>query len=118
MSEISLPTCAKVAMGLQGLVAILNLAVWMLWASWGLMSWWHVMLTGTVFLPALALCSIAVFGLGMGRMYGWVMGLLGNGASAAVLLFFAGPFAVLPAAVLVYLLIPSVRGFYVRNYYQ
>jgi hypothetical protein len=118
MSEADLPRCAKVATGLQGLVAFLVFAVWMLWASWGVISWWHVMLTGVVFFPAFALCAISMFGLSKGMMFGWVTGLIGNGASAAVLLFFAMPVAVLPVGLLVYLLVPSVRGFYVRNYYQ
>ena len=43
------------------------------------------MLTGIVFFPAFALCAIALFGLSKGMMFGWVTGLIGNGASAAVL---------------------------------
>ncbi len=118
MGIASLPTCAKVATGLQALVAILVLAVWVLWASWGIISWWHLALTGIVFFPAFALCVAALIGLSKGMMFGWVIALLGNGASAAALLFFSGPFAVLPAAVLAYLLIPSVRGYYVQGYYR
>jgi hypothetical protein len=118
MSKTGLPKCAKVATGLQGLVATLVLAVWVLWASWGIISWRHVMITGAVFFAPVALCAIALFGLSKGMMFGWVTALLGNGASAAVLLFFAGPAAILPTALLVYLLFPGVRGFYVRDYYQ
>ena len=100
------------------LIAVLVLAVWVLWASWGIISWWHMILTGIVFFPPFALCVIASIGLLRGRMFGWVAGLIGNGASAAVLLFFAGPLAVFPAGLFVHLLIPAVRDFYIRDYYQ
>jgi ABC-type maltose transport system permease subunit len=116
-SEASLPTCAKVATGLQVLIASIVLVIWGAWASWGRFPN-SLVVASAIFLPALVFCTAAAFGLSRGRMFGWVMALVGNGASAAILLFFAGPFGILPAALLVYLLLPNVRGFYVRNYYQ
>ncbi|MGB6726445.1 MAG: hypothetical protein WBE74_11115 [Terracidiphilus sp.] len=118
VTTTTLPRSAKVATGSQGLVAVLLFAVWILWASWGILSWRHVMLSGIVFFLPFVLCTIALFGLSKGMMFGWVAGLVGNGASAAVLLFFAGPLSILPAALLVYLLVPRVRDYYVRDYYQ
>ncbi len=117
MSETSLPTCAKVATGLQGLVGVVILVFWAIWSAWGKFPY-SLIVPSVVFLPALVLCILGVVGLWKGKMFGWVIALLGNGASAAALLFFAGPFAVLPAAVLAYLLVPSVRGYYVRDYYR
>ena len=117
MDTTSLPIDAKVATGLQGLVGIVVLVLWAIWATWGVFPN-SLVVSGIFFFPALTFCSVAVFGLSKGRMYGWVMGLIGNGASAAVLFFSAGPLGILPAAVLIYLLFPNVRGFYVRDYYQ
>jgi len=114
---IGLPKYAVVATGLQALVVALVLIIWALWATWGKFPN-SVFMSGSIFLPVLILCVVGMIGLWKGRMFGWVIALLGNGASAAALLFFAGPFAVLPAVLLVYLLVPSVRGFYVRDYYQ
>lgn len=117
MDEASLPTYAKIATGLQGLVSAVVLAFWAIWSTWGRFPN-SLIVSGIVFFPAFALCFIAILGLWKGRMFGWVTGLVGNGASVAVLSFFGGPFGILPAAVLIYLLIPNVRGFYVRDYYQ
>ncbi len=117
MSAVGLPKYAMIATGLQVLVAVLVLVIWAAWAAWGKFPN-SLFMSSIVFLPAFILCMLGVVGLWKGKMFGWVTALLGNGASAAVLLFSAGPFAVLPAAVLAYLLVPSVRGFYVRDYYQ
>lgn len=118
MSDQSLPKSARIAAGLQALIAVLVLAVWTLWASWGVISWRHFMLSGIVFFPAFALCAIAYFGLKNGMMSGWVTGLIGNGASVAILLIFAWPIAAFPLGLVIYLLLPPVRDFYVRNYYR
>jgi hypothetical protein len=117
MGEAILPTCAKVATGLQGLVGIVVLVLWAIWSTWGVFPN-SLIVSGIFFFPALTFCWVAAFGLSKGRMYGWVMGLVGNGAAAAVLFFSAGPFGLFPSAILVYLLLPNVRGFYVRDYYQ
>lgn len=117
MSEAILPISAKVAAGLQALVGILVLFIWAAWATWGRLPS-SLLLSSIIFFPALGLCIVAGFGLWKGKMFGWVMGIVGNGASAAVLLFFAGPFSILPVALLAYLLFPNVRDFYMRNYYQ
>lgn len=117
MGKASLPTCARVATGLQGLVGSVVLVFWAIWSAWGVFPN-SLFASGIFFFPALALCSVAVIGLSKGRMYGWVMGLLGNAAAAAVLLFSGGLFGILPAAVLICLLLPNVRDFYVRDYYR
>ncbi len=49
-------------------------------------------------------------------MYGWVVELIGNGVAAITLVVFGGPIAILPFAVLAYLLFPAVRGYYTRDY--
>ena len=116
MDTTSLPIGAKVATGLQGLVGIVVLVFWAIWSTWGVFPNSHVV-SGIFFFPALTLCGVAAFGPSKGRMYGWVMGLVGNGAAAAVLFFSAWPFGLLPSAILIYLLLPKVRGFYVRDYY-
>lgn len=117
MSTVGLPKYAVVAAGMQALVVALVLVIWALWATWGRFPN-SLFMSGIVFFPVLILCAVGMIGLWKGRMFGWVTALLGNGASAAVLLFFAVPFAVLPAVLLVYLLVPAVRDFYVRDYYQ
>jgi hypothetical protein len=75
--------------------------------------------SSTIFLVPFLLCSIAVFGLWKGRMYGYVIALLGNLLSAAIFVVFARPLCIVPAALLIcFLVVPNIRNFYVRNYYQ
>jgi len=118
MGKQIIPKSAKIAIGLQALIIFLILAVWITWASWGMLSLYHFILTGIFFFPAFALCTTSLYGLSKGKMSGWLTSIIGNIVSVAVLLFFAGPTAVFPAGLLVYLLLPPVRDYYVRDYYQ
>jgi hypothetical protein len=116
VEELRLSVQAKVAIGLQASVCVIVLGVWLMWASWGVFPN-SLVLSSLIFLPGLGLCVVAVLGLTKGKMYGWVTGVLGNSVSSAALFVFAGPFGFLPAALVVYLLVPGVRNFYLRNYY-
>jgi len=62
MSEAILPTCAKVATGLQGLVGIVVLFLWAIWSTWGVFPN-SLIVSGIFFVPVLTFCWVAAFGL-------------------------------------------------------
>jgi hypothetical protein len=51
-------------------------------------------------------------------MLGWVAGIATNVVLAIVLFLTAAPMGILPAGLVVFLFSSSVKGFYLRNYYE
>ncbi len=112
-----LPNCGKIAAGLQALMTFLIFILWGAWSTWGRFPY-SVVASTIVFGPALTLCIVATFGLWKGRMFGWVTAVLGSAAISLVLCFTSGLICVVPLALLIFLLFPKVRDFYVRDYYE
>jgi hypothetical protein len=117
MSGEGLPNCARIATGVQALLTCLVFVVWGAWATWGRLPY-SLEASSVVFGPALLLCIFATYGLGEGKMFGWVAALLGNAVMGLLLILTAGPLCILPVSFLVFLVTPKVREFYVRNYYE
>jgi hypothetical protein len=113
----TLPNCAKIATGLQLLVTFVVLLVWGAWATWGRFPY-SLEVSGVVFGPIVLLCTAGTLGLRKGKMFGWVAAIVGNAVISLLLCFTAGPLCILPMGVLIFLLTPKVREFYVRNYYE
>ena len=112
-----LPLCAKIAVGLQGLLICIAFFVWGAWTTWGRPPY-SIEASSVMFGPQLILCAVATAGLWRGKMYGWVCSLLAAAVMSLTLGFTAGPTCILPLGIFIFLLSPKVRGFYVRNYYE
>jgi hypothetical protein len=117
MSNTRLPSCAKIAAALQSLLTFIVIVVWGAWATWGRFPY-SIEASSVVFGPVLMLCIVATLGLWKGKMFGWVTGILGAAAVSLVLGFLATPLCIFPIGLLVFLLFPNVREFYVRDYYE
>ena len=117
MDDKRLPNCAKIAIGMQACITCIVFIMWFAWTTWGRLPY-SLEASSVIFGPVMLLGVIATLGLWKGKMYGWVTGLIENAAMGLILFFTAGPFCILPMAFLVYLLIPSVREFYVQDYYE
>ncbi len=112
-----LPTLAKIVLILQLLLTCLVLIIWGAWATWGRFPY-SLVASGVVFGPIVLLCVVATFGLGNGKLFGWVTAIVGNAAISLVLGLTAGPLCIIPLGFLIFLLTPKVREFYMRNYYE
>ena len=117
MKDERLPNCAKIATVLQACVTCLVLITWGAWATWGVFPN-SLIASSIVFGPAFLLCAVATLGLWKGKMFGWVLSLLGNAVATLVFCFGARPFCIVPVGFLIFLLSPYVRDFYVRDYYE
>ncbi len=117
MEKESLPPFVGISIGLQCLAAFIVLATWAAWTTWGVFPF-SLLFSGVVFFPTLLLFVASLIGLLKGKMFGWVIGILGNAFFAIILFMTARLFSLLPITVLAYLLLPGVRNYYLRNYYE
>jgi hypothetical protein len=115
MKDQRLPNCARIATALQACVTCLVLIAWGAWATWGVFPN-SLIASSILFGPAFLLCVVATLGLWKGKMFGWVLSLLGSAVTSLVFCFAARPFCIVSAGFFVFLLSPKVQDFYVRNY--